>query len=286
MLPVREHVSYNPDASFASFVRGWPRIVCSYHLHEECELVHVMSSEGTLLAGNGISEFKPGDVFLFGANLPHIFRNWPGLTYGRTGARTHVIQFLKDFLGAGFFDAPEMRRIKKLLNRSSRGFRVTGGLSSKIASAMMSVHESKSSFRVSSLIALLELVADSSENLVSLSNSRAHTSGVPIDTRLERVFDYIYDNFSTDVSFDYAVKVACMSPSAFSRFFRLSTTLSFTEFLNRLRISNACRLLIGTDKPITDVAFESGFGNLSYFNRQFKLQTGQSPRLFRSMANG
>lgn len=286
MMPVREHVSYSPDASFASFVRGWPRIVCSYHLHEEYELVHVMSSEGTLLAGDGISEFKPGDVFLLGANLAHIFRNWPGLTYGKAGARTHVIQFREDFLGAGFLDAPEMRKIKKLLDRSTRGFRIGRSQSRKIASAMMNVHESKSSIRISNLIAVLELVADSAESLVPLSTSRAITSGAPIDTRLERVFDYIYDNFGSDVSFAHAGKIACMTPSAFSRFFRQATTLSFTEFLNRLRISNACRLLIGTDKAITDIAFESGFGNLSYFNRQFKLQTGQSPRLFRSVANG
>ncbi len=286
MMPVREHISYSPDASFASFVRGWPRIVCSYHLHEECELVHVLSSGGTVLAGDGISEFRPGDVFIFGSNLPHIFRNWPGLTYGRNGARTHVIQFRRDFLGAGFFHVPEMRHVKRLLDLSSRGFRITGKLSQKVSSAMMDVHESKSSFRIASLIGLLETVADSPKNLVPMSNSRASTSGNPVDMRLERVFDYIYDNFSTKISFEQAVKLACMTPSAFSRFFRQATTLSFTEFLNRLRVSNSCRLLIGTDKPITQIAFESGFENLSYFNRQFKRQMKLSPRLFRAAANG
>jgi AraC-like DNA-binding protein len=286
MIPVREHVSYSPDASFASFVRGWPRIVCSYHLHEELELVHVISSEGTLLAGDGISQFKPGDVFMFGANLPHIFRNWPGLTYGRAGAKTHVIQFRYNFLGAAFFNAPEMRKIKKLLDRSSRGFRFTGRLSQKISAAMIKVHESKDSLRISTLVDLLETAANSPEGLASLSNSRAAAANASVDTRLERVFDYVYDNFGTEVTFDHAVKLACMTPSAFSRFFRQATTLSFTEFLNRLRISNACRLLVGTNQPITQIAFESGFGNLSYFNRQFKLQTGRSPRTFRSVANG
>jgi transcriptional regulator GlxA family with amidase domain len=179
-----------------------------------------------------------------------------------------------------------MRRVKRLLNLSSRGFRLTGKLSQKVSSAMMNVHESKGSFRVASLIGLLETVADSPKCLVPLSNSPAPTSGNQVDTRLERVFDYIYDNFSTEIGFEHAVKIACMTPSAFSRFFRQATTLSFTEFLNRLRVSNACRLLIGTNKPITQIAFESGFENLSYFNRQFKAQMRQSPRRFRAVANG
>jgi len=286
MIPTREHVSYYPNASFASFVRGWPRIECSYHLHEEYELVHIISSEGTLLAGDGMSVFNPGDVFFFGSNLPHLFRNWPGLTYGRTGARTHVIQFRHDFLGREFFDAPEMCSIQRLLSASSRGFRLKGALGRELSNEMHKTHQEEGYGRVTGLLDLLQKMAVSPRNLVPLSGFAALSTSVPVDTRLERVFDYIYENFTGEVTFEHAVQLACMTPSAFSRHFRKSTTVPFTEFLNRLRISNACRLLIKTDEPITKVAFACGYDNLSYFNRQFKLIANRSPREFRSLALG
>jgi hypothetical protein len=132
MIPTREHVCHYPNASFASFLRGWPRIECSYHLHEEYELVPIITSEGSLLAGDSMFSFNPGDIFFFGSNQPHIFRNWPGLTYGRIGARTHVIQFRHDFIEAEFFSAPEMQSIRQFLSSSSRGFRLKGALNTHV----------------------------------------------------------------------------------------------------------------------------------------------------------
>lgn len=286
MIPTREHVCYYPNASFASFVRGWPRIVCSYHLHEEYELVRIISSEGSLLAGDGMFNFNPGDIFFFGANQPHIFRNWPGLTYGRTGARTHVIQFHHDFLGAEFFGAPEMQSIQQFLLSSSRGYRLKGALRAEVTRAMQKIHEMVGAFRISGLLDILQTMARSSRSLVSLSGLAAPAATKSVDARLGRVLNYIYDNLTEDVNFDDAVKLACMTPSAFSRFFRQSTTLTFTEFLNRLRISNACRQLIKTDASVTKVAADCGYDNLSYFNRQFKRLMGRSPREFRLLACG
>jgi len=286
MIPTREHVCYYPNASFASFLRGWPRINCPYHLHEEYELVHVLTSEGSLLAGDGMLSFNPGDIFFFGSNQPHIFRNWPGLTYGRAGARTHVIQFRHDFLGNEFFGTPEMQSVQRFLLSSSHGYRLKGALRAEVACAMQKLHETEGAFRISGLLDILQTMTRSPRNLVSLSGLPAVSTTKSVDARLQRVFNYIYDNLTEDVNFEAAVKLACMTPSAFSRFFRQSTTLTFTEFLNRLRISNACRQLIKTDAPVTKVAVDCGYDNLSYFNRQFKRFMGSSPREFRSMACG
>jgi AraC-like DNA-binding protein len=60
--------------------------------------------------------------------------------------------------------------------------------------------------------------------------------------------------------------------------------LTFTDFVNQYRVNQACRLLT-TDKSITDVSFESGFGNVAYFNRVFKGQKQQSPSAYRKALN-
>jgi AraC-like DNA-binding protein len=277
----RERVCYGPDASFASFVRGWPRIVCSYHLHEEYELTQIQTSEGSLLAGDYVGSFEPGDIFFFGRNLPHLFRNWPGMTYGKRGARTHVVQFRNDFLGKEFFQTPELRFIQRFLTASERGFRIRGKLRTLLAQELCILQESDRASRLIHLLKILDCLASHPRDLETLSSLPVATMRIPLDARLERVFDYVYENFKQDVVFEKVIKLACMTPPSFSRYFRQRTTLSFTEFLNRLRVCHSCGLLTSSDLPVTEVAMQSGYSNLSYFNRQFRRLTGRAPREFR-----
>ena len=75
-----------------------------------------------------------------------------------------------------------------------------------------------------------------------------------------------------------------MSEPAFSRFFKRNTGHGFVHDLNRMRVNRACDLLTGTDKPVTGVCFETGFSNLSNFNRQFRRFWGLPPSEYRRQA--
>jgi AraC-like DNA-binding protein len=77
--------------------------------------------------------------------------------------------------------------------------------------------------------------------------------------------------------------VACLSPSALSRLFRQATRMTIGDYLTRLRIGRACALLIEGDLPVTHVAEEAGYNNLSNFNRQFKAEKSMTPRAFRRL---
>jgi len=69
-----------------------------------------------------------------------------------------------------------------------------------------------------------------------------------------------------------------MNKATFCRYFKKITHKTYFQFLNEIRIGHACKLLIEEEnKNITDVAFLSGFNNMSNFNRQFKLIKGKSP---------
>ena len=72
-----------------------------------------------------------------------------------------------------------------------------------------------------------------------------------------------------------------MSPSAFSRYFKRVMGKTFSRFVNELRIGQACRALLETDRPIAEIAYDCGFNNLSNFNRRFRELRGVSPRQFR-----
>ena len=75
--------------------------------------------------------------------------------------------------------------------------------------------------------------------------------------------------------------IVSLSESAFSHYFKKRTFKSFSQFVNELRVGYASRLLIETDKTISEAAFESGFNNISHFNRLFKEITTKGPFEYR-----
>jgi AraC-like DNA-binding protein len=83
-----------------------------------------------------------------------------------------------------------------------------------------------------------------------------------------------------------AARLAELSPFHFLRVFALVLGVTPHQYLVRSRLRRAARLLVCDDRPITNIAFEVGFGDLSNFVRTFHRAAGMSPRRFRSLARG
>jgi AraC-like DNA-binding protein len=75
-----------------------------------------------------------------------------------------------------------------------------------------------------------------------------------------------------------------MTESRFSRFFRRATGNTFTDFVNRMRITKACQLLMETDRYVTNICYDVGFNNVANFNRRFLEIKGMTPTDFRRQA--
>lgn len=98
---------------------------------------------------------------------------------------------------------------------------------------------------------------------------------------LERIFSYVHDNFSKPLDLDAAADAANLSKYYFSRFFKKQTGQTFHTYLSRIRVSHAEELLVGSDLPVTEIAYVSGFASLKTFNRLFRTYTGTSPSRYR-----
>src|SRR5699024_1567522 len=98
--------------------------------------------------------------------------------------------------------------------------------------------------------------------------------------KLNKVYEYIYNNFSKSIRLKDVAEVAHMNPSAFSRFFKKNHNKTFTRYLNEIRIGYACKLLMEGKHKILAICFDCGFNNISNFNRQFKLIRGMTPTNF------
>lgn len=99
--------------------------------------------------------------------------------------------------------------------------------------------------------------------------------------RLTKVLRFLEENYGEPIRLGDAAKVSHYSDYHFSRYFKEATGLTFNRYLNRLRISKASVLLAHSDRDITDISFETGFGSVKSFNRVFKEINGCSPSLFR-----
>ena len=101
--------------------------------------------------------------------------------------------------------------------------------------------------------------------------------------RIREVFLLITKSYNKNISLSEAAEAVCMSPVYFCRFFKNVTGFTFKEYLLHLKIDKAKELLVKTNRAITDISFEAGFDNLSYFYRVFKNYTRLNPKEFRGL---
>ena len=94
---------------------------------------------------------------------------------------------------------------------------------------------------------------------------------------MAKVLHYINTSYLQKIELEKVAGIAHLHPSAFCRYFKEKTGKSLSEYLNNMRLSYACRLLLDGKLSISQICYESGFNNLSYFNRAFKQQTGFTP---------
>ena len=99
--------------------------------------------------------------------------------------------------------------------------------------------------------------------------------------RIEKTMQHINQNFDKVITLAEVSKLANMSEAAFSRFFRTKTGSTFIDSLNEIRLGHASRLLIDTTQSVAEIAYNSGFNNISNFNRIFKKKKGTTPKEFR-----
>lgn len=257
-----------------------PRLYDHLHQHPEIQLTCILASEGTILAGDYIGRFSPGDVFVLGSNQPHVFRNDP--IYGRKGknAKSISVFFDESTLGEAFWNLPEMRPLNYFIRNSAAGFKVTGKQKEIVAGLLGQMVSEKG---IQRLILFLKILScfEKKKNLHFLSGSTINKNLKTYDgKRLNEVLEYTFQEFHRPIELSEIARKANLTPQAFCKYFKTRTRKTYVQFLNEIRIQHAVRLLNNEEDSIATIAYESGFGNLSHFNRTFKAITGITPRDF------
>lgn len=271
-----------PKPENATLVVQQDRVPVFYdklHQHREIQISLIKKGEGSFIIGDYVGEFGKGDIFIIGANLPHVFHNDPD------EGEAHMISlfFTKASYGDHFFKLPEFKRLDPLFQASALGIKLDTESGKLIELIESMIHKSKLN-RFISFIQILQAI--SKEGMTPLSSAIHNKSyGEEEGKRMRDVFAFSLSNFDQNISLDQVAGIAHMTPNAFCRFFKQRTNKTYVNFLLDIRIGNACKLLSKkTDLSIAEISYTSGFNNLTNFNRKFKSIKGITPSEFRKKA--
>lgn len=276
MLARAERVSTSPGASFALKRRRDRGFAFAWHFHPELELTWILRSRGRRFVGDSIEDYRDGDLVLLGPGVPHTWHSEPG---GRHEAL--VLQFAPDFLGEGFLRAPELLALRRLIERAARGLVFGPRTLRRVAGLLEGMEDVEGLPRLRLLLEVLERLAAARD--VRPLASRAPASPRREDLgRIDRVCRFLAERYTGDVALAEAAATAHLSVPAFCRFFKSRTGKTLVAYLNELRIGRACRLLLETDRSVSDICYDAGFHNLSNFNRRFLALKRSTPRAYRA----
>ncbi|MBC7891212.1 MAG: AraC family transcriptional regulator [Sphingobacteriaceae bacterium] len=284
MKPVLEHLPLEAKESFVVKHFDYPYYPTPWHYHPEYEIVLVTESRGKRFIGDRITNFEPGDLAFIGPNLPHLYRNEPEYyeEESRLRSRSIVVHFLTTSLGSDLLSLPEAENLKRLLDRSVRGLHVTGEANAAISRLLHEMVEVKGFPRLLKLLEVLSVLAESSDwEYISSPGVTGHNERD--SDRLNRVFEFVMQEFHREIRIAEVADLIHMSETAFSRYFRQRTRKTFSEFLSEIRLGHASKLLLDDKKSVSEICYESGFNNLSNFNRQFRAFYNTSPLAFKKL---
>lgn len=282
MEPEIEAVDRN-SRSIRYLEHGWPSELCRWHAHEEYELHLIVETRGKAFVGDYIGDFKPGDLFIVGPNLPH---NWitDQVWSQPVETRDMLIQFSHESvkkLADGF---PEFSQVLRLLQLAQSGIHFEGFNPTFARGHMESIRDNKGAERILAFVRFLVRLNEHAEKKTLSVAKLIQPEGGSKQARIAQVVDHVNKNFFEVFTVAQAAEMANMTEITFSRNFHSVTGHSFVEFLNRIRIGQACGMLYASDDQITSIAQESGYKNLANFNRHFLKVRGMTPSEYRETA--
>lgn len=263
---------------------GFPCPLVRWHFHKEYELHLITASSGKVFIGDYIGNFNPGSLFLTGPNLPH---NWISQVDGNEHypQRDMLVNFTDGLFESGHLVFMELKTLAPLLDRARYGIEFRDRALIAEATRLMELIAAHTGVtRLGYFLILMETLAASEDYLLLSATSATDLADENNVDRTNRAVDFIFANYSRELSLEEVAEHLSMKPTYFSRVFKQATGRSFVEFVNRLRISKSCELLADGDKPVTQVCFESGFNNISNFNRRFQQLKGMTPSHYRRLA--
>jgi len=279
MKPHLLNVSTNSVDSFSARRDIMPDVNNLWHYHSALELIYIKKGRGTQFIGDSIKNFNDGDVVLLGSNLPHYWRFDQEFFETTDGEPVDVyaVHFKEEFLGKDFLNLPENQEIKRIFTQAKQGIKLEGVAKDKIAALMPQIIEATGTMKIIRLLEVLTVIANCSEKNILVSLGFKPNFLENEKDRIQSIYNYTISNYKKKIELKEIAAVAKISPNSFCKFFKTKSRKTYTQFLNEIRVGQACKLLIENDLTVKEICYDCGFYNFTSFHKYFREITGKSP---------
>ena len=232
------------------------------------------------IIGDTTEKFTSGEVVLIPPDIPHCW-HFDNETTDRKGKIANISLFWEnDFLNICSDCFPELHGYCQKINELTNAIRFSGEKQERIVSILKKMRKENEAERIASIIKLIVTIAENEDfqNIVGKYQK--------IDKEKKRLNDiqiFVICNVKRNIALSDIARHVGMNRASFCTFFKKATGKTFINYLNEFRIELACQLLKNSKNSIADICYETGFNDISYFNRTFKRLKKVSPTEYRRL---
>lgn len=289
-MPILERKIVHDMATVCSHI-SYPRFVLPLHKHVEYEIMLFTQGSGKQFVGEGVSDYKAGDMALIGSNVPHLHLCHTKLDATSAsnpeekGSAGEAIQFRPDIFPGQMEGIPDYHLIHDLLQKSQYGIRFYDeGLFDEMLEMVREFDSSGYTSRIVCLLRMLEKLHDC-QHFRLLSDTAYNQANLIPDVKepVNKVYAYLYNHFKEKVTLGEIAEFVNQNPAALCRYFKQRTDRSIFQCLAEIRIEHACKLLTYSKMNVSQIAYESGYNSVTHFVAQFEKITKRTPSEYRML---
>jgi AraC-like DNA-binding protein len=258
-----------------------------WHYHDNFEISFITEGSGKRIVADSIEEFQPGDLVFIGCNLPHV---WITDRVVRAPSNRTLemvfLQFTSKVLSPLLLALPEFTNVKRAMELSERGIHIVGQTLNDASEIMLQLPYMKSFERILNFYKMMDIIGKSETNIQLASKEYLKGRFTTGNKRIASIHEHLMKNYRENVNLKEIAELVNMAEGSLCRFFRMHMGMTLFEYLNKLKIELACKLLMDKDLSVMDICFDSGFNNLSHFNKQFRKINGIPPSEYRKRFKG
>jgi len=260
---------------------------CTWHYHNNFEISFITEGSGKRIVGDSIEEFQPGDLVFIGPNLPHVWiADKETRMLSKRTMEMVFLQFNLNVISDQLLSLPEFSNVKRALVLSERGIHIIGDTLNEVSEIMLQLPYLKSFDRMLHFFMLMDIIGKSNSNIQLASKEYLKLRFTTGNKRIAAIHEFLMNNYRYEVDLKRLAELVNMAEGSLCRFFKMNMGITIFEYLNKIKSEFACKLLMDPDLSIMEVCFDSGFNNISHFNKQFKKITGVPPSEYRKRFKG
>jgi AraC-like DNA-binding protein len=282
-----EQTILNQDESFFIGIFQDNLEKSTWHYHNTYEISFITEGSGKRIVADSIEEFQPGDLVFIGRNIPHV---WIADKETRTPSNRTLemvfLQFASEVLSSQILALPEFKNVANALALSERGIQIVDQTLNEVSELMLQMPYLKGFERMLHFFKMMDIIGKSDSNIPLASKEYLLGRFKTGNKRIATIHEYLMSNYREEIDLKRLAEIVNMAEGSLCRFFKMNMGMTVFEYLNQIKTEFACKLLMDNDLSILEVCLDSGFNNLSHFNKQFRKSTGVQPSEYRKRFKG